>query len=76
MAESTSFPLPSIRRASETIREHLDEMIGDLTDQTMTHEEAERTARREFGNNLVRHQICAATASEAAKEFSCKGTCP
>jgi predicted permease len=35
---------------SETIREHLDEKIADLTDRGMTREEAERTARREFGN--------------------------
>jgi predicted permease len=35
---------------SESIREHLDEKIADLTDRGMTQEEAERTARREFGN--------------------------
>jgi predicted permease len=35
---------------SETIREHLDEKIADLMDRGMTREEAERTARREFGN--------------------------
>jgi hypothetical protein len=31
---------------SETIREHLDEKIADLTDRGMTQEEAERTGRR------------------------------
>ncbi|MGC2661034.1 MAG: ABC transporter permease [Bryobacteraceae bacterium] len=35
---------------SETIREHLDEKIADLMDRGMTREEAEQTARREFGN--------------------------
>jgi predicted permease len=35
---------------SETIREHLDEKIADLMDRGMAREEAERTARREFGN--------------------------
>jgi predicted permease len=35
---------------SETIREHLDEKIADLMDRGMTREEAERAARREFGN--------------------------
>src|ERR1700747_2518078 len=35
---------------SETIREHLDEKIADLLDCGMTLEQAERTARREFGN--------------------------
>lgn len=35
---------------SETIREHLEEKIADLIDRGMTREEAERTARREFGN--------------------------
>ncbi len=35
---------------SETIREHLDEKIADLVDHGMTREEAERSARREFGN--------------------------
>ena len=35
---------------SETIREHLEEKIADLMDRGMTREEAERTARREFGN--------------------------
>ncbi len=35
---------------AETIREHLDEKIADLMDRGMTREEAERTARREFGN--------------------------
>lgn len=35
---------------SESIREHLDEKIADLMDRGMAREEAERTARREFGN--------------------------
>jgi len=35
---------------SESIREHLDEKIADLVDRGMTREQAERTARREFGN--------------------------
>lgn len=35
---------------SESIREHLDEKIANLIDDGMTREEAERKARREFGN--------------------------
>jgi putative ABC transport system permease protein len=35
---------------SESIREHLDEKIANLMDDGMTREEAERAARREFGN--------------------------
>jgi predicted permease len=35
---------------SESIREHLEEKIADLMDHGMTREEAERSARREFGN--------------------------
>ncbi|MHB1856612.1 MAG: ABC transporter permease [Acidobacteriaceae bacterium] len=35
---------------SETIREHLDEKIADLMDGGMTREQANHTARREFGN--------------------------
>jgi len=35
---------------SESIREHLDEKIADLMDRGMAPEEAQRTARREFGN--------------------------
>ena len=35
---------------SQSIREHLDEKIADLMDRGMTQEQAERTARREFGN--------------------------
>jgi len=35
---------------SESIREHLDEKIADLMDRGMTQEQAEQTARREFGN--------------------------
>jgi len=35
---------------SESIREHINEKIADLMDQGVTREQAERTARREFGN--------------------------
>jgi len=35
---------------SESIREHLDEKITDLQDRGMSREQAERSARREFGN--------------------------
>ena len=35
---------------SESIREHLEEKIADLMDRGMTQEQAERTARRQFGN--------------------------
>jgi predicted permease len=35
---------------SESIREHLDEKIADLIDRGMTRKQAERAARREFGN--------------------------
>jgi macrolide transport system ATP-binding/permease protein len=35
---------------SESIREHLDEKTADLLDRGLTREEAERCARREFGN--------------------------
>ena len=35
---------------SQSIREHLDEKIADLMDRGMRQEEAERAARREFGN--------------------------
>jgi predicted permease len=35
---------------SESIREHLEEKIADLMDDGMTRAEAERAARREFGN--------------------------
>jgi predicted permease len=35
---------------SASIREHLDEKIADLMDRGMTREQAERKARREFGN--------------------------
>jgi predicted permease len=35
---------------SASIREHLDEKISDLMDRGMTSEEAEKVARREFGN--------------------------
>lgn len=35
---------------SESIREHLDEKIADLMDHGVTREQAEQTARREFGN--------------------------
>lgn len=35
---------------AESIREHLDEKVADLMDRGMTREQAEQTARREFGN--------------------------
>lgn len=35
---------------SESIREHIDEKIADLIDEGMMREDAERLARREFGN--------------------------
>ena len=35
---------------SQSIQEHLEEKIADLVDRGMTREEAERTARGEFGN--------------------------
>ena len=35
---------------SETIREHLEEKTADLMDRGMSREEAQRIARREFGN--------------------------
>ena len=35
---------------SQSIQEHLEEKIADLVDSDMPREEAERTARREFGN--------------------------
>jgi len=35
---------------SDSIREHLDEKIADLMDRGMTRDQAESTARREFGN--------------------------
>ena len=35
---------------SESIREHLEEKIADLTDLGMTWEQAARAARRDFGN--------------------------
>jgi predicted permease len=38
---------------SESIREHLEEKIADLMDEGMTKAEAERSARREFGNVAV-----------------------
>ena len=38
------------RELSASIREHLEERIADLMERGMTREEAERTARREFGN--------------------------
>jgi len=38
---------------SESIREHLEEKIADLMDDGMTRAEAERSARREFGNVVV-----------------------
>ena len=41
---------------SESIREHLDERIADLTDHGMTRKQAEQTARREFGNVMLIEQ--------------------
>jgi predicted permease len=42
---------------SATIREHLQEKVADLMDQGMTTDEAERMARREFGNvTLIEEQ--------------------
>ena len=38
------------RELSDSIREHLDEKIADLVDRGMSPDEAERAARREFGN--------------------------
>jgi putative ABC transport system permease protein len=38
---------------SESIRDHLEEKIADLTDQGMTREQAEQAARRDFGNATV-----------------------
>ncbi len=38
---------------SQSIREHLEEKITDLTDSGMTRKEAEQTARRELGNVTV-----------------------
>ena len=35
---------------SESIREHLEEKVADLMDRGMTRDDAERSARREFGN--------------------------
>jgi predicted permease len=35
---------------SESIREHIEEKVADLMDDGMTRQEAERTARRDFGN--------------------------
>ena len=49
-----TWPRQSRRRCyeglSESIREHLDEKVADLMDRGMTRGEAERSARREFGN--------------------------
>jgi len=41
---------------SASIREHLDEKIADLLDRGMCREEAERAARREFGNMTLIEQ--------------------
>ena len=41
---------------SETIREHMDEKIADLMDDGKMREEAERAARREFGNVMLIEQ--------------------
>ncbi len=36
---------------SDSIREHLEERIADLMEDGVTREQAQRTARREFGSN-------------------------
>jgi predicted permease len=41
---------------SESIREHLDEKIDDLMDRGLTRQQAERVARREFGNVALMEQ--------------------
>ncbi len=41
---------------SQSIQEHLEEKIADLMDRDMTRDEAERTARREFGNVTLAEQ--------------------
>src|ERR1700730_16004215 len=41
---------------SESIREHLEEKVADLMDRGMTREQAESTARLEFGNVAVIEQ--------------------
>ena len=41
---------------SETIREHMEEKTADLMDRGMRREEAERAARREFGNVMLIEQ--------------------
>lgn len=50
-------PMFTLRRRydelSETIREHLEEKIANLMDRGMRREEAERVARREFGNVML-----------------------
>jgi predicted permease len=44
------------KELSESIREHLEEKIAVLMDDGMTREEAERSARREFGNATLIEQ--------------------
>ncbi len=44
------FPRRRYRELSGSIREQLDEKIADLMERGMTQDEAERAARREFGN--------------------------
>ena len=41
---------------SESIREHLDEKIDDLMDRGLTRQQAERAARRDFGNVALMEQ--------------------
>ena len=48
--DSCSLAVVVYDELSETIREHLEEKIADLMDQGMTREQAERVARRDFGN--------------------------
>ena len=43
---------------SESIREHLDEEIAELMDRGMSREQAEQSARRDFGNVTLIEQRC------------------
>lgn len=55
---------------SESIREHLEEKIADLMDRGMTREEAERTARREFGNvALIEERSAKSGSGQLPKAF-------
>jgi hypothetical protein len=53
LAQTVIFPSPPLRQASridQSIHEHLDEKIDDMMERGMAPEQAENTARREFGN--------------------------